>query len=299
MKRPSFQFYPGDWTSNGKLRRCSHSEKGIWIDVLCLLHDQEDYGTVRWPLRDIAQAVHCTLAALRMLADKRILKGGDVGEPVEPYVYVPRSGRREGTPVVLVCEQTGPVWYSSRMVRDEYVRTIRGNSSRFGAAEGDAPNPAPKPSLGDGSSSSSSTSSNAKTKTARGARFDAHARLVSLSVEPQIASDWLTLRSGKRLKPTETAIAGVLREAQSAALSLNDALRICCTRGWGGFQAEWLLPRSNGATGPPFARLSPRDVREARDREMIAALTGRDASRPPDVFDLAPEDVRDVPDRST
>ena len=38
MKRPSFQFYPEDWLANANLRRCTHEEKGIWIDVMCLLH---------------------------------------------------------------------------------------------------------------------------------------------------------------------------------------------------------------------------------------------------------------------
>ena len=57
MKRPSFQFYVSDWQSNNKLRRCSHAEKGIWLDVMCLMHDSEEYGILRWPLKEVAQAV--------------------------------------------------------------------------------------------------------------------------------------------------------------------------------------------------------------------------------------------------
>ncbi|WP_434110444.1 hypothetical protein [Paraburkholderia caffeinilytica] len=49
--------------------------------------------------------------------------------------------------------------------------------------------------------------------------------------------------------------------------------------------------------GPPYAP-SARDLREHRDRVMVTALTGRDPWQPPpDVIDLAPEDVRHVPDR--
>ena len=166
MRRPSFQFYPGDWTSNSNLRRCTHAEKGLWVDVMCLMHDQEEYGILRWPLKEIAQAVNSTVAALRGLVDKGILKGGDKDEPVQPFVYVPRSGRKDGEPVTLVCTQAGPVWYSSRMVKDEYVRTIRGESSRFGADDGESPKKAPKtkpkatpkPPFGDGSSTASSSS---------------------------------------------------------------------------------------------------------------------------------------------
>jgi hypothetical protein len=52
------------------------------------------------------------------------------------------------------------------MVKDEYVRTIRGESTRFDGGEGDAPKKAsknkpkasPKPPFGDGSSTASPSS---------------------------------------------------------------------------------------------------------------------------------------------
>ncbi|GEM_PF-1861161 len=166
MKRPSFQFYPGDWSGNSNLRRCTHAEKGAWVDVLCLMHDQEEYGVLRWPLKEIARAAGCPVSLLKGLAAKGVLKGDDK-ELIEPFIYTPRSGRKDGEPVELVAAQPGPIWYSSRMVKDEHVRTIRGEGSRFGDGQGDAPKPtpkrhtkaSPKPPFGDGSSSSSSSSS--------------------------------------------------------------------------------------------------------------------------------------------
>lgn len=77
-------------------------------------------------------------------------------------------------------------------------------------------------------------------------RFDAQAHLESLGVESNVARDWLTLRSGKKLKPTETAFSGVLKQAQKAGLSMNEALVLCCTRGWGGFEASWVEGQSIG-----------------------------------------------------
>lgn len=156
MKRPSFQFYPGDWQANSNLRRCSHAEKGVWLDVMCLMHDQPEYGILRWPLKEIAQAVGCQISALRALSTKGVLKGDDK-HLAEAFVYTPRSGRRDGEPVTLVPTQDGPIWYSSRMVKDEYVRTIRGESTRFGDGNGESPKASPKPPLGDGSSSPSSS----------------------------------------------------------------------------------------------------------------------------------------------
>ncbi len=156
MKRPSFQFYPGDWAANPNLKRCTFAEKGIWLEVMCLMHDQPEYGVLRWPLKEVAEAVKCRPADLLALQRKGVLKGADQ-QLDEPFVYVPRSGRKDGEPVTLLATQAGPIWYSSRMVKDEHVRTIRGEGTRFGDGNGDAPKAAPKPPLGDGPSSPSSS----------------------------------------------------------------------------------------------------------------------------------------------
>lgn len=164
MKRPSFQFYPADWLGNTNLRRCTHAERGIWIAVMCLMHDSDEYGVLRWPLRDIASAVNCKPSDLVALAGKGVLKGDDM-RIAEAYVYVPRSGRRDGPPVVLIEAQDGPLWFCSRMVRDEHVRGVRGEGTRFGDADGatskaprmGSPKRAPMPPFGDGPTSSSTS----------------------------------------------------------------------------------------------------------------------------------------------
>lgn len=167
MRRPSFQFYPGDWASNPNLLRCSFALRGIWMAVLCLAHDQEEYGVLRWPLKDIAQAVGCRVADLQELARKGVLKGSD--ETItEPFIYTPRSGRKDGDPVTLIPAQVGPLWYSSRMVKDEYVRTIRGDSGGNGEASKATPKHSPKAPIGAafgprGSSSPSSPSGSTAT----------------------------------------------------------------------------------------------------------------------------------------
>lgn len=148
MKRPSFQWYPADWRNNANLRRCSWAAKGAWADLLGLLHDSDEYGILRWPLDEIINAVGCPAPLVRELVDKRVLKGADKGECAS-YIYTPRSGRKTGNPVILVAVQTGPIWYSSRLVRDEYVRMQRGNSEAIGGAPDPAPKPSPKGGLGD------------------------------------------------------------------------------------------------------------------------------------------------------
>lgn len=168
MRRPSFQFYPADWLGNSNLRRCTHAEKGAWIDVMCLMHDAAEYGVLRWPLADIAQAVGCPVEILLALIAKGVMKGADDSE-CEPLIFTPRHANKDGDPVTLIPAEQGPVWFSSRMVVDEYKRQVRGSSTRFGAdnkGKNAAPKPtpkaipmpAPKPPFGDGASSSSSSS---------------------------------------------------------------------------------------------------------------------------------------------
>jgi hypothetical protein len=236
MKRPSFQFYPGDWQANSNLRRCSHQEKGVWIDVLCLAHDQSEYGVLRWPLKEIARAVGAPLTALRALVDKDVFKGHDE-QLREAFIYVPRSGRKDGEPVILLPIQPGPIWFSSRMVRDEYVRTVRGESSRFGTDDSVAPKPAPKPPIGDGSSPSSSSSSSIPPGPQRGQTMGVD-ELVAMGVAAQHARDWLAARKAKRLPLTRTAWAKFYAAAEKEGLSPAAAVEHCAGRGWAGFHVD-------------------------------------------------------------
>lgn len=132
-KRPSFQFYPGDWLSDLKLRRCTPAARGVWMDILCALHDSDDgYGVVRWTLKELARTVGASIAHVRELVEKGVLRGSD-SHVDDPLVYTPRSGRRLGAPVELIPAQPGPLWYSKRMVIDDHVRRSAGGSTRFGA----------------------------------------------------------------------------------------------------------------------------------------------------------------------
>lgn len=129
MKRPSFQFYPADWKNNSKLRRCSDAARGAWIDVLCLLHDFDEYGVCRWPLDELARAAGVPLKLVKELVLKDVLKGAD--KDATPYIFTPRHAGKDGETSVLVQANDGPCWYCSRFVRDEWIRQRRGNNTQF------------------------------------------------------------------------------------------------------------------------------------------------------------------------
>lgn len=59
-------------------------------------------------------------------------------------------------------------------------------------------------------------------------------------VQEQVWSDFLQTRKQLKAAVTQTAVDAIRREAGKARISLEDALRMCCARGWRGFKAEWV-----------------------------------------------------------
>lgn len=150
-KRPSFQFYPADWLANKNLRRCSPVARGYWMDILCLLHDSDEYGILRWPLEDIAQSVGCPIEVVNELVTKGVLKGAPMGTPMPPFGFTPKHAGKQGDTVILIQAQNGPIWYSSRMVEDEHIRQNRAQHGKKGdpAFGLKSPKGIPMPPIGD------------------------------------------------------------------------------------------------------------------------------------------------------
>ena len=59
-------------------------------------------------------------------------------------------------------------------------------------------------------------------------------------MDARIWVDWLALRKSKKAAVTDTTLKGIEREASKAGMTLEQALVICCERGWAGFKAEWV-----------------------------------------------------------
>lgn len=59
-------------------------------------------------------------------------------------------------------------------------------------------------------------------------------------VEEATWGDFLRLRDKRRAPLTETALSGIVREAEKAGWTLEQALTECCQRGWQGFKSEWV-----------------------------------------------------------
>lgn len=82
-KKPSFQFYPGDWRKDPALARVSKTAKGVFIDIMCLAFECEVKGVFKtgkhiWTIEELSYAVGGDMdenkKCIGELLDKNVLK---------------------------------------------------------------------------------------------------------------------------------------------------------------------------------------------------------------------------------
>jgi hypothetical protein len=105
-KLPAFQFYPGDWRKDMGVQSLSFHDRGVWWEMLCLMHESERRGVL--VLNGQAMSEEALSRVLGL--DKQTL--------TTTLTSLLTSG------VASREEDTGAV-YSRRMVRDQYLRKVR------------------------------------------------------------------------------------------------------------------------------------------------------------------------------
>jgi hypothetical protein len=63
-------------------------------------------------------------------------------------------------------------------------------------------------------------------------------------VSEQVWDDFIALRKAKRAPLSATALASISKEAEKAAMHIEEVLTECVTRGWQSFKAEWMKPKT-------------------------------------------------------
>lgn len=121
MKRPSFQFYPKDWLTDIALRTCSLEARGLWIDLLCLMHEGEPYGHLTLPNGvPIDSKILTNFLPNR---DQNVTRSLRKCDQILTELHTKGVLKRE--------EKTG-IFYSKRMVEDELLRKVRAESGSKG-----------------------------------------------------------------------------------------------------------------------------------------------------------------------
>lgn len=109
MKRPSFQFYPGDWLRDTALQCCSMFTQGVWIKMLCFMHDGHPYGHLSTSFKDTFKDIPMDILS-HML-------GISLKETISAINELENHG--------VFSRNSEGIIYSRRMVNDETLRLKR------------------------------------------------------------------------------------------------------------------------------------------------------------------------------
>lgn len=105
-KQPAIMFYTGDWMKDPALRSVSIAARGLWMDLLCLMHES--------PRRGYLQHANGKPVTAEQVARMTGCSTDEVSQLLQELEY---SG-------VFSCTEHGVI-YSRRIVRDESMREKR------------------------------------------------------------------------------------------------------------------------------------------------------------------------------
>lgn len=112
QKAPSFPWYPGDWRRDTPLMTCSLEARGLWIELLNIMHDTEPRGHLAIRGRAIPEDRVASMVGATPTQYRRLLSElEDAGVP---------SRTEDG------------ILFSRRMVRDTRLRALRAEAGSKG-----------------------------------------------------------------------------------------------------------------------------------------------------------------------
>jgi hypothetical protein len=95
-KLPAFQFYPGDWMKDPKVSMLSPAARGVWIDLICAMHEAGRSGELCGTTDQLARITRCSTAEfVQALTDIQATEVADVTERNGKITVVNRRMKRE------------------------------------------------------------------------------------------------------------------------------------------------------------------------------------------------------------
>jgi hypothetical protein len=260
MKRPSFQFYPSDWLRDTALRSCSVGARGLWIDMICFMHEGNPYGTLKVGNKVILPV---NLAAMT---------GATLPE-VEGWLDELESAE------VFDRGEEGEIM-SRRMIRDENLRNVRAAGGKKGGNPALMVNPKvnPKVNLEDkqnptpSSSSSSSSSSSTTVTNEKSAQAPSASLPPSLPHQGDFREAWSRWEKHRReikkpLRPTQTEAQlkklATMTEARAVAM-IDHTIEM----GWQGLREG---EQVNGSEGNKKSQSTLQELMGGRKLNIIKA----------------------------
>lgn len=113
MKMPAMQFYPADWRKDLAVQALGYFERGVWFEMLCLMHESSERGVLL--LNDAPMPDEVTA---RLLG----LDNQTFNQTLSTLLTYGVAKRRDGDNAI----------YSKRMVSDEKLCQIRRDAGKLG-----------------------------------------------------------------------------------------------------------------------------------------------------------------------
>jgi hypothetical protein len=96
VKLPHIQFYPGDWLKDPRLSLCSPSARGVWIDLICAMHELDQSGQLCGTTEELSRLARCSTVELtHALIDLQNKRAADVTQRSGGWVVANRRMKRE------------------------------------------------------------------------------------------------------------------------------------------------------------------------------------------------------------
>lgn len=220
-----FRFY-SEVLEDPKVQRLSAENFRHWVNILCLVSRQ---NTPALPsIEDLSFSLRITEKAAQRVVDELVCAHllDHTEQGIEPHNWRKRQYKSDGsTERVKRFRAKNETFHETEVKRSSNVTLAVSETG---------------PELDTELDTDTDTDTEKNTKSAGKPRHI----VKPPDVESQVWEDFKTLRKSKRSTLTETALLGIEKQARQAGLSLNDALKMCCERGWQGFKAEWVDTRN-------------------------------------------------------
>jgi hypothetical protein len=134
-KRPSFQFYPGDWLRDN-VAGCSLMAQGLWLRIIFLMFDSDRFGFLSQkgspiPSESIARRCGCTLEEYTVLLQE-LFAAGVPEMTADRIIYCRRMARDEKERQEIKClsqkrSRAGKLGAISRWQKPSKLKATQGN----------------------------------------------------------------------------------------------------------------------------------------------------------------------------
>jgi len=133
---PWFKFWPADWKQDPHLRKCSPATRGIWIDLICDMHNNSQSGETSGTIEQFARSQGCSDSEMKE-AIVELAKTGTADIFILDDESMANDGKR-----VLLCSKPGwqidsksdtVIVRNRRMYKENSISRKRAISGRAGA----------------------------------------------------------------------------------------------------------------------------------------------------------------------